>query len=245
MPIGFPLRALRGTALFTALVLSLSACAFGPRETGTNDPFEQANRAQFDRNLALSSAVSGDGAPNPALAPLRRTVSRFGDNLGIPGTVVNDVLQIRPDHAIENTLRFVINSTVGLGGLFDPASRMGLHGRSSDFGETLYRWGVGEGAYVVLPILGPSTERDALGMAVDIALNPWRTFEGGRHAPGVFVARQAARFADVAEYSDVLDANVIDTTDPYAQARLLYLQTRRYHLGSQAEDDIIDPYADF
>lgn len=235
---------LRPLALGLAL-LSLAGCAFGPRESGVNDPFEAANRAQFDRNLALSAALPGDGTPNPATAPLRRTVARFGDNLGIPGTVVNDVLQIRPDRAIENTLRFVINSTVGVAGLFDPASRLGLHGRSSDFGETLYRWGVGEGAFVVLPLIGPSTERDALGAAVDIVLNPWWVYDGGRYGPGVFVARQAGRLADLSEYSDILDANVIDTTDPYAQARLLHLQTRRYHLGSQAEEDVIDPYADF
>ena len=239
-------RLARLVTVALAIPALVAGCALGPRESGVNDPFEQANRARFDRNLALGAALAGDGGESgPVAAPLRRTVARFGDNLGIPGTVVNDVLQIRPDRAMENTLRFVINSTVGLGGLFDPAARIGLHGRHSDFGETLYRWGVGEGAYVVLPLLGPSTERDALGTLVDLALDPWNFYNGGRHAPAAFVAQQGGRLAGAAEYADILDANVIDTTDPYAQARLLHLQTRRYHLGAQAEEDIIDPYADF
>ncbi len=160
----------------------------------------------------------------------------------MPSRVVNDLLQLRPDRATENALRFAINSTIGLAGLFDPASAIGLYGRRTDFGETLHRWGVGEGAYVVLPLLGPSTERDALGFVVDAILDPWGFALPERHARTISAARWLGRFAEQAEYADVIDANVLRSEDPYAQARLLYLQMRRHHLGITTEDDIFDPY---
>ena len=244
-------------ALVAALsgMLGLAGCSLGPREAGVHDPYEVANRAQFERNLSLERSLSGGEAedsaegdtegPAEGPGPVTRAVARFGSNLGIPSSVVNDLLQVRPDRAMENSLRFAINSTIGIGGLFDPAGALGLHGRSTDFGETLWRWGMGEGAYVVLPVLGPSTERDAFGALVDVALDPWRFVVSDRVLAQIVAARIAGRVAQVAEYADVIDANVIDTTDPYAQARLLYLQTRRYHLGATAEEDIIDPYADF
>lgn len=265
-------RSIRLTGL--AIVLSgLTACGLAPTPSGTNDPYESVNRAWFDTNLALDGMFSRDrpaaapvaadpidaegadapeadqGGVDPVVAPrpvspFRRVVSNFGSNLGVPSTILNDLLQIRPDRAAENTLRLVINTTVGLGGLFNPAGAMGLHGRTSDFGETLHRWGVGEGAYMVLPVLGPSTERDALGQIVDVALNPLRFVLTEPELAWSTAARLAGRFADRAQYADILDANVINTADPYAQARLLYLQTRRYHLGIVNEDEVIDPYAE-
>ncbi|MCB1360895.1 MAG: VacJ family lipoprotein [Rhodobacter sp.] len=237
--------------------LLVAACGHAPVSSAVNDPHEAVNRVWFQRNLALAGAVTrGDSAPAdtaleapdapPARHPVRHALGNFGANLGLPGTILNDLLQLRPDHATENALRLLINTTIGLGGLFDPASRLGVHGRTSDFGETLHRWGAPEGAYVVLPVFGPSTERDALGLVVDTVMDPMRLILPASREYNVSVgARLAGRFANAAEYSDLLDANVINTADPYAQARLLYLQTRRYHLGIQAEDEIIDPYADF
>lgn len=238
--------ALRALAL--AAVALLAACTAPPVSTAPNDPFEATNRAWFDTNLALDRALSGgdddpaEGAAPEAPGPLVRLVGNVGANLGTPSTVLNDLLQLRPDRAVENTLRFAVNSTMGLAGLFDPAGAIGLHGRSSDFGETLHRWGVGEGAYVVLPVLGPSTERDALGVVVDALINPWDFLVPAHEARAVSALRWAGRFAGRAEYADLIDANVIRTADPYAQARLLYLQARRYHLGIQTEDDSFDPY---
>jgi phospholipid-binding lipoprotein MlaA len=268
----FPVTAPRSARLAgLALVLcGLAACGLAPIPSGTNDPYEAVNREWFDTNLALSGMFSRDTAPvdagaagsdadtadsspeaaetpvaAPRSAPLRRMVGNFGANLGVPSSILNDLLQIRPDRAVENTIRLVVNTTLGLGGLFDPAGAMGIHGRRSDFGETLHRWGVGEGAYMVLPVLGPTTERDAAGQIVDAALNPLRFVLTPTELRWSTAARLAGRFAESAEYSDILDANVINTADPYAQARLLYLQTRRYHLGIENEDEVIDPYADF
>lgn len=226
-----------------AMVL-LAACSPRPPGAEIHDPYEATNRAWFDNNLTLDSAVLGDSAARAESAP-RRLVRNFGTNLSLPSSVVNNLLQLRPDRAIENTLRFAINSTVGIGGLFDPAGRIGLHGRQSDFGETLYVWGVNEGAYVVLPVFGPSTERDAYGMVVDAALDPFRYLLPGREHAATVAARLAARAAERAEYGDLIDANVMQSADPYAQGRLLFLQARRYYLGEESEEQFIDPYADF
>lgn len=263
--------ATRIVSLALSVVLSvvlLAACGLAPVPAGTNDPHEAVNRAWFERNLALDRAFSGEttnqAQPEATLAqdgaladsdtvpsapsrpsPFARMVSNFGANLGLPSMILNDLLQIRPDRASQNTIRLVLNSTIGLGGLFNPAGAMGIHGRSTDFGETLHRWGVGEGAYVVLPLLGPSSERDAAGLAVDLLIDPLRFVLPRREFGATVAARAAARFADRAEFADLLDANVINTADPYAQARLLYLQTRRYHLGVANQEEIIDPYDEF
>lgn len=230
-------------ALALGVVLALAACNPRPAGVEVHDPFEATNRAWFETNLAIDTAVLGDSAVRSDSTP-RRLVRNFGNNLSIPRSVVNNLLQFRPDRAIENTLRFAINSTVGIGGLFDPAGRIGLHGRWSDFGETLYVWGANEGAYVMLPFFGPSTERDAAGMVVDIFLDPFGYVLNGREQAAVVAARLAARVADRAEYGDMIDANVMQSADPYAQGRLLFLQGRRYYLGEQSEQEFIDPYAD-
>lgn len=243
-----------GPALL-AVALLLAACARGPLPTEPYDPFEATNRAWFETNLALGRAVLGEAdsdvefdADSDAVtvaarpSPLRRGLRNVGANLSIPGTVINDLLQLRPDRAVENTLRFVVNSTVGLGGILDPATPAGLPGRRTDFGETLHRWGMAEGAYVVLPVLGPTTERDALGMVVDLFIRPWDHVVTPNEARAITALRWGGRFAEMAENADLLDANVIRAADPYAQARLLFLQTRRHHLGIETEDDFIDPY---
>ncbi len=240
-----PARTNRFLMLAAGLALVLvAACSPRPPGVEIHDPYEVTNRAWFENNLALDNAVLGD-TTETSDSGLRRVVRNFGTNLSIPGSVVNNLLQFRPDRAIENTLRFAINSTVGIGGLFDPAGRMGLHGRRSDFGETLYVWGVHEGAFVMLPFFGPSTERDAAGMVVDAALDPFRFLLPGREHAATVAARLAAQLAERAEYGDLIDANVMQSADPYAQSRLLFLQARRYYLGEESEEYFIDPYAEF
>jgi len=227
-----------------ALVAGLAACSPRPPGVEVHDPYEETNRAWFETNVAVDRAILGDSG-EPSDSPVRDLVGNFGSNLSIPGTVVNNLLQARPDRAIENTLRFAINSTIGLAGLFDPAGQIGLHDQRSDFGETLHVWGVNEGAFVMLPFLGPSTERDAAGMVVDAFLDPLGHLLPGREYGGTVAARLAARLADRAEYGDLIDANVMASADPYVQGRLLFLQMRRYNLGDENEEEFIDPYADF
>ena len=229
------------------VALGLQGCAAPPRDGTFLDPHEEQNRAIFAENAAIERALFGDaedleerGDP-PALAI---AVSNFGANLGMPSSVANSLLQGRPGAAIENTLRFAINTTIGIGGIFDPASQIGLHGRATDFGETLHVWGVNEGAYLVLPVLGPSTERDAFGTLVGLAVDPLDLVLGPGQRVGLRVARLGARLGDRVRYGDLV-ALITDSADPYGQARLFYLQNRRFQLGQDADEELFDPYDDF
>lgn len=174
--------------------------------------------------------------------PVRQGVGNFASNVNLPAVVVNDVLQLKLEDAIKNTLRFAMNTIFGLGGVLDPAADMGLFEESTDFGETLHVWGVPEGNYVELPILGPSTERDMVGKVVDLFTNP---LTYGLPSPEKYVptaAGVASRFGDRYRFSDTVDSILYDSEDSYAQARLLYLQNRRFELsgGSISESEGAD-----
>ncbi len=233
-----------------AAVIGLGACAPGPVPQGINDPDEAVNREVHALNLLIdktvlrpvAQAVTGDGPSGP----VAKVIGNFADNLDEPRRVVNNLLQLRVANAAENTLRFVFNTTFGLGGVLDPASALGLNGKDTDFGETLHVWGVGEGTYVELPIFGPSTSRDAFGMAVDYAINPMRILLDPPESGVATAAGVASRIGDRGRYSDTVDSILYDSADGYAQARLLYLQNRRFELGQTGGDDAAfeDPYED-
>jgi phospholipid-binding lipoprotein MlaA len=143
---------------------------------------------------------------------------------------------------VRNTWRFAINTTVGLGGILDPASRIGLDERETDFGETLYVYGAPEGAYLELPVLGPSTERDALGKVVDFVINPTRFLLGSPEDDYLTAAGILSGFGSRYDYSNVLDDVLYRSADSYTQTRLIYLQNRRYELGAEAPEQYFDPY---
>lgn len=239
---------LKTHALSLAIValFGLISCGPAPVTNGISDPNEAQNRAVHKFNLVLDKNVLrpvATGATRVLPDPAERGVVNFAENLELPGVVVNDVLQLRLDKAIENTVRFAINTTVGIGGLFDPASKAGVTGKKTDFGETLHVWGIGEGNYFELPFFGPSTDRDALGKVVDIALDPLRLiFPKAGSLP--LIAKIGAKIADRGRYSETVDSILYDSADSYAQARLLYLQNRRFELGQAPSDESFeDPYA--
>ena len=176
------------------LALGLSACAPAMAPQGINDPFEKQNRATHALNLKLDTYILRPVANNATrILPDEVFIgaSNVADNLGLPGVVANDLLQAKIGPAVHNTLRFAVNSTLGLGGLFDPAAKMGATAKHTDFGETLSVWGVGEGAYVELPAYGPSTQRDTVGTVVGRHCGPdrrphwgsWPLFRNGRFDP--------------------------------------------------------------
>ena len=231
-----------------ACVAGLSACSPAPVTQGINDPNEAANREVHDFNKAidravirpLSGALSGDGEPGA----ISRGVANFADNLNEPGRVVNNLLQFKIGDAIQGTLRFAVNSTFGVAGILDPATAMGVEVKDTDFGETLHVWGAGEGAFVELPLLGASTERDVVGMAVDYVINPVRILLDPPESHVATAATLASKVGDRGRYSDTVDSILYDSADSYAQTRLLYLQNRRFELGQTAGDDSFeDPYA--
>ncbi|MFT5867908.1 MAG: phospholipid-binding lipoprotein MlaA [Paracoccaceae bacterium] len=231
------------------LMLLLASC--GPAEVPTSDliydPNEIDNREVHEVNLAIdrafvrpASTAYGTIVPEP----IRQGIGNAASNLNQPGHVVNNILQLRIGAAAQNTLRFAINSTIGIAGIFDPATAMGVTERSTDFGETLHLWGVGEGEFVELPVVGPSTQRDFAGLIVDTALNPLRyVFDTPEldYANGVNIT---SRFGDRYRYSDFIDSIFYQSEDGYAQARSLYLQNRRFKLRGDAEPEYFDPYED-
>ncbi|MBI1170329.1 VacJ family lipoprotein [bacterium] len=234
-------------SVLAAAVLGLSACAHAPAPQGINDPYEQSNRRAFQATLAIDKNLIrpvGVATAKIVPRPVSRGITNFADNLGVPGDVINDLLQARLDRAVHNTLRFAFNTTIGIGGIFDPATAMGLTAKPTDFGETLSVWGVSEGAYLVVPVLGPSTERDLTGKVVDLILDPtWMFIPKAQRWVGT-AATVVSKVDDRGRYSDTYDSVLYGSADSYAQARLLYLEHRRYNLGqTPAASDFEDPYA--
>lgn len=239
-----------GRALLGASLVLLTACTLpGPdaaSRDGIFDPYEAQNRKvhegskRFDRKVLRPVALAyAETVPEPA----QILVGNFADNLSVPGAVVNQVLQFDLEGALRNTIRFGLNSTLGFGGIFDVAADFGIEEDDSDFGETLAVWGVPEGAYLELPVLGPSTERDAIGVAVDLVLDPLNGIaRPERHY--LKAARIAARAGKRGRFAANVDSILYDSADSYAQARLLYLQKRRFELDQAAAGGEVDPYAE-
>lgn len=228
------------------MISTLAAC--GAQGDPEGDPFEGTNRRIHAFNTGLDANVvrpltsplkGGDdsGGPNGALVVL----GNVGDNLSLPGKVVNGLLQGRPGNAAQNGGRFVVNTLLGLGGIMDPAGpEFGLTEIDTDFGETLHVWGVGPGAYVELPVLGPSTARDAFGRVVDWGMDPLRLALPPDGAAAAGAVRILSKAGDRARFGDTVDSVLHESADSYAQARLLYRQHRAFELGE--EGDVIDPY---
>lgn len=233
-------------SLGIAAFFGLTACGPAVSTQGISDPREAQNREFHKFNLAVDKNVIRPIANSTGkLVPpeVKQGVVNFADNLSLPGSVVNNILQLRLGMAVENTTRFVINTTVGIAGVFDPATAAGVAGKPTDFGETMYLWGVGEGFYVELPLLGPSTDRDALGKFVDYLLDPMQLILPPKSRISLF-AQLGSKLADRSRYSDTVDSILYESADSYAQARLIYLDHRRFNLGEvPADSSFEDPYA--
>ncbi|MFO1202626.1 MAG: VacJ family lipoprotein [Tabrizicola sp.] len=248
-----PGRRSRISALVVAAGL-LSACAGAPSSNGINDPFETTNRKihAFNKGVdrvLVSPASKGYGGIVPE--PVKRAVGNVAETLDLPGDIANNLLQLKLADAAQNTLRLGVNLTFGLAGTLDVSSELGLPAKPTDFGATLHRWGVGEGPYMELPLAGPSTARDTVGMAVDLALNPVRLALPKREANAATLLKLFSRLGDRDRFSGTVDSLLYESADSYAQARLLYLQNRRFQLGQggagaegASDGDFIDPYAD-
>jgi len=161
-------------------LLLLSGCASVPGPANPKDPFQSTNRAifQFNQtvdNVVLKPAAKGYRFVTPEF--VRDGIHNFFSNLREITVVVNDLLQGKLSQGGQDTLRFTINSTVGLLGFIDVASHAGLEKHQEDFGQTLGRWGVASGPYLVLPLMGPSSVRDTIGLMGDIETSPYTVFQ--------------------------------------------------------------------
>lgn len=223
-----------------------AGCTPAPPGGGVNDPFEETNRAVHAFNKGLDRAVlrqagaAGTAIPEEITTP----IANFADNVGLPGMVANGLLQGDIGGSATNTMRFLLNTTIGIGGLFDPAGAIGLAEESTDFGETLFVWGVPEGAYIELPVLGPSTERAAAGRIIDMVFDPLQHVGTPVQLEYGTIARIANLGLKRGTYMETVDSFLYDSADSYAQARLAYLQNRRFELGQEPPAATeIDPFA--
>jgi phospholipid-binding lipoprotein MlaA len=243
------------------LVLAVSACATPPSDPvakaefdKTNDPLEPMNRKILDFNLFLDRILIKPVAQGYRwIVPEygRNRIRNFLDNLNEPVIFFNDTLQGEFSRANTTAGRFLFNSTFGIGGLWDRASQIGMEKQSGDFGQTLYSWGVPDGPYLVLPILGPSNPRDAVGLAVDSYMDPF--FWGvtvhyhGTQATNSGLYRWIVTGIDERsrniESFDEIQKNAIDL---YAQLRSLWRQHRAAELrhGEPAPPEDQDLYTD-
>lgn len=216
---------LRAVLAATAAATVLAGCA---TSGNPKDPIEGYNRAMFSFNETVDKAVIkpvAQGYNYVTPQPVQTGVSNFFGNLADIWTSVNNLLQGKPGDALSDAGRVLINSTVGILGLFDVATPMGLEKHEEDFGQTLGRWGVGDGAYVVLPILGPRTVRDTVGLAADIYTDPVRDADAHRGYRNTAIALRAIDTrADLLKAEDALEAAALDK---YAYVRDAYLQHRR------------------
>ncbi|HWY62490.1 MAG TPA: VacJ family lipoprotein [Rhizomicrobium sp.] len=225
------MRAVKALTIATC-GLVLTACASAPpspQALAANDPYEQTNRQTLVFNGKIDRYVVGPSvAVYFVLVPPagRRGVHNFLGNLSLPTIFVNDMLQGELTRGSQSAERFVINSSLGIGGFFDPAQKMGIPSHGEDFGQTLAVWGVGEGPYLMLPFFGPSNPRDTAGLATDTLIDPTN-----------FIAfKQHLWWSATREYFTVLDLKgqtyqtiqgiQRSSVDYYASLRSLYRQLR-------------------
>lgn len=205
-----------------ALVLGLAGCA----TTHPKDPLERFNRVMFNFNDAVDQAAVKPAAEAYSNLPafVQTGVGNFFGNLADPWTAVNNILQGKLADGLSDFMRFAVNTAFGLGGLLDISSEAGLQKHNEDFGQTLGKWGVRSGPYVVLPLLGSSTMRDVVVLPLDIEADPWH------HTRPVRVRNPGSVLRAVDQRAAVLDAsNLIEEAalDRYEFVRDAYLQRRQ------------------
>ncbi len=233
-----PLRRLFSD-LIVVLALITSGCAArsdatqqaaAPGEEDFNDPLEDTNRAIFKFNQAVDRAVLVPAAKAYRTAlpdPIRDSVHDFLYNLRAPLIFANDTLQGDFGWAKDTFARFVINSTIGMGGLVDVAGRWGIPYHEQDFGVTLGVWGIAEGPYLVVPVLGPSDPRDLGGQVAEGFADPWNILASEHHMIWISFVRGAVSGIDQrSRYIETLADIERTSLDYYATIRSLYRQRR-------------------
>jgi phospholipid-binding lipoprotein MlaA len=241
-------------AAIIGLCLSLVAgCATVPRDPAAraeykanNDPLEPLNRNLFAFNLSLDRILMkplAEGYRRLLPRPVRDGLRRFLDNLKEPRVVGNCILQWRLKSAATAGGRFIVNSTVGLAGINDVATRWKLPKQIGDFGQTLWAWGIGEGPYLIVPVFGPATPRDGIGQGADILLDPFRYIPAHEDYPTWFtLGRVVADGIDERERNlDSLAEIQRESIDFYASFRSLYRQNRAAALRSGKPSTTLPP----
>lgn len=212
------------------LFLVLGGCAStGFAENGNPDPLEPFNRSMFEFNEFVDTYVArplARGYQKITPEPVDRGITNFFSNLDEVPTAFNNLLQFKVKEAFSDIGRLVVNTTVGILGFRDVATGMGLEKHEEDFGQTLGKWGIGTGPYLVLPIIGPRNIRDTVGFGVDWVSNPiYYRIGDNKVGWAMWILRYVDRRSDLLRSQQVLESAAID---PYIFTRDSYLQRRRY-----------------
>ena len=221
----------------------LSACRV-PLEDGISDPFEASNRQaheinkSIDKNIIRPMAlVYGDITP----IKLQSVANNMSMNFSLPRYSMNYILQGELMNASRSSMKFLVNSTLGVGGIYDFSSQLGLTSEKTDFGETMAKWGFREGPYLEILVLGPSNQRDGIGKVVDLVLDPVSLI-GVRAKSAATATSVAFGLSARSQFRESIDSILYESADSYAQSRLFFLQNRRYELGTNKTEHYIDPY---
>jgi phospholipid-binding lipoprotein MlaA len=237
--------------LFISSILVLEGCSskkssitYSNSETeivSVSDPLEKVNRVIFQFNIIFDKLILRPIAITyKAIIPefIRNRITYSLNNLGMPITAVNNLLQGEFGKASVSTSRFIINSTVGVLGFFDPASSMGLESENEDFGQTLSVWGVPSGPYLVLPFLGPSNPRDFTGLLSTSLLDPMYQIGGGSASNSQRVYRMGTGAIDFRSQNiEILDDLQNNSIDYYAAVRSFYSQGRKSQASNNLENN--------
>ncbi len=209
-----------------------------------DDPFESFNRGVFEFNMALDTVLFRPLAElygAVVMDDMRNSVHNALTNLGAPVVFINDVLQLNGGRAAETFARFLINSTVGIVGLFDVAGEIGIHHHSEDFGQTLGAAGIGGGPYLIIPILGSSNPRDLIGRVVDFFIDPFNIIMDNNDWEHWIWIRVGADFLDQRTLARSLTDSIDKSLDPYAKYRSLYIQNRKFKVRNEVPDTSESP----
>jgi len=229
--------------VFLAMLLSMALANANEPQPDPRDPFEPLNRSVYRFNEGLDRALLKPVAvtySNHMPIPVQRGVSNFFVNAKYPVTLVNNLLQGKIAHAASDLGRLLINSTLGLGGLLDPATPLGLERNDEDFGQTLGKWGVPPGPYIMMPLLGPYTLRDGLGSFVDDFAEPRGYIKPSSTRWSFWVTDKFDRRVRLLDTDSLIER----TGDGYAFVRSAYLQRREYLvLDGEVPVEDLDDYA--
>ena len=215
-----------------------------------NDPFEKTNRKihAFNKHvdettLKPASNIYGNVIPRP----VRLGAANFYENLQEPKRFVNHLGQAEFIKATTDVSRFVINSSIGIFGIFDVASRISLFSDDTEFDETFAYWGFPVGPYLELPFIGPSSIRGSMSMLVDYTLNPMSLLSGPAEGASLITFGALDILNKRHEFGTMVDTILYNSLDSYYSARSTYLQTRINEPPEPMEDnlDLFDPYEDF
>ncbi len=230
-----------------AAALLLSACASQESARTATDPMEPLNRAIYQVNdvpdrYLLKPVARGYRTVLPNV--VRRGIGNFFDNLTTPRSMINNFLQGKPSRGGSDLGRFLLNSTIGIGGLFDVASAVGYDVYNEDFGQTLAVWGVPNGPYIMIPFFGPSTLRDGIAFPLDWQANPLIHYDDSSIRDKLLVLRAIELRARLL----AADQLITGSPDPYVTVRESYLQNREYQVydgDPPIDDDFYDDFEDF